>query len=639
MQSSSDKVVSKDKQKLVDLFFPEFCKTEPFFNEKTTSKILEENNIKSHLCAHSKKCEICNVTLNSPNKSQNVEFLLNTHVKVKDSGIPNYLGCKIPINDQMNIQFMKSMLKDYKDEKICDLLEFGFPLGFQGDRSKILKNVTKKDIWKFKNHKGAEEYPDEMLSYLQKEFDNKAIIGPFKTNPFDSGLKISPLNSLPKEDTSERRVILDLSYPVGISINDFISKEEYMGEKIDLVYPKVDDFIQLIKQKGRGCLLFKKDLRRAFRQIKLCPLDYNLVSFTWKKHIFCDCVLSMGSRSATFCCQRLTNAITFIMFKIGISVLNYLDDLSSAETRENAVFAYNTLGSILEKCGIEESKNKACPPNTIMIFIGVLFNTEKMTIEVTQERLNEMQLLLQTWLCKSTASLKEIQSILGKLNFIAACVRPGRVFIGRLLQWLKVLNKSHNPREQVYIPDYVKKDILWWHKFLPCYNGISLMLYEEWSDPDEICSSDACLNACGGFWSGKYFHASFPEKFNNEKYNITVLEMFAVILCRKLWGANFKGKRIQMFCDNLNVCHCINTGKAKNQILQQCLREVCFIAAVNDIQVRMVHLDSKANRISDHLSRWNLNIAHRNQFFELTKSFTLTECPVQDSLFNFIHTW
>ena len=80
MQSNSDRVVSKDKQKSVDLLFPEFLKTEPFFNEKTTSKILKKNNIKSHLCAHSKKCEICNVTLNSPNKSQNVEFLLNTHV-------------------------------------------------------------------------------------------------------------------------------------------------------------------------------------------------------------------------------------------------------------------------------------------------------------------------------------------------------------------------------------------------------------------------------------------------------------------------------------------------------------------------------------------------------------------------------
>ena len=36
-----------------------------------------------------------------------------------------------------------------------------------------------------------------MLSYIKKEFDHGAIIGPFKENPFDSGIKISPLNSLP----------------------------------------------------------------------------------------------------------------------------------------------------------------------------------------------------------------------------------------------------------------------------------------------------------------------------------------------------------------------------------------------------------------------------------------------------------
>ena len=42
-----------------------------------------------------------------------------------------------------------------------------------------------------------------------------------------------------------------------------ISKEFYLDEKIDLVYPRVDDFIELIKQKGQGCLLYKTDLRRA----------------------------------------------------------------------------------------------------------------------------------------------------------------------------------------------------------------------------------------------------------------------------------------------------------------------------------------------------------------------------------------
>ena len=92
---------------------------------------------------------------------------------------------------------MRSLLVDYKDDQICDLLEFGFPIGFQGNRSEILQSVEKKDLWKFKNHKGAEEFPLEMLQYLEKESQNDAIIGPFRTRPFEAGMKISPLNSLP----------------------------------------------------------------------------------------------------------------------------------------------------------------------------------------------------------------------------------------------------------------------------------------------------------------------------------------------------------------------------------------------------------------------------------------------------------
>ena len=200
-------------------------------------------------------------------------------------------------------------------------------------------------------------------------------------------------------------MILDLSFPLNAAVNNFVSKDEYLGETVDLVYPKVDDFAQLIKQKGRGCLLnYKLDLTRAFRQIQIDPGDINLVSFVWKKHIFCDSVLSMGCRSAAYCCQRLTNAISFIMF-------------------------------------IEKAKKKSCPPSTVMTFIGILFNTEKLTMEVTTERLHEIRYLLQSWLDRDTASLKEIQSLLGKLNFIAACVRPGRIFISRMLQWLTVLKK------------------------------------------------------------------------------------------------------------------------------------------------------------------------------------------------------
>ena len=169
-----------------------------------------------------------------------------------------------------------------------------------------------------------------------------------------------------------------------------------------------------------------------------------------------------------------------------------------------------------------------------MTFIGVLFNTEKMTIGVTPERMTEIRILLRDWLNKEDASIKEVQSLLGKLNFIAACVRPGRIFVSRMLKWLKVLYSKD--LKKYHIPPYVKKDILWWYKFLPTYNGVSMMLYEEWCEPDEICSSDSCLEGCGGFWQGMFFHTSFPEHVKQNKYSINILEFYSIIICLKLWG-------------------------------------------------------------------------------------------------------
>ena len=443
---------------------------------------------------------------------------------------------------------------------------------------------------------------------------------------------------MPKKDTDERRVILDLSFPHGFSINDFILKDEYLGENIRVLYPKVDDFIEIIKIKGRGCLMFKCDMRRFYRQINICPSSMHLVSFVWKKHLFCDTVLSMGCRSSAYIAQRFSNALTFILFKLGIYILNYIDDLASAERAENAHFAFLTLRKVLCQCGVEEAIKKACFPSTKMLFIGVLFNSETMTIEITEERLKELNLLLRSWLDRENATLRDLQSLIGKLNFVASCVRPGRIFISRLIKWLKVLYKE-KPGTLHNIPDFAKKDILWWYKFLPHYNGISMMLYEEWCQPDSIFSSDSCLSGCGGFWQGSYFHTIFPDFILERNLNINVLEMLSIIVCLKLWGKYFKGKRIQIFCDNEAVCQVISSGRAKCELLQSGLREIAYLAAILEFEIKTVHLDSKTNRISDLLSRFHLDPKNESQFFQLTSHFDLHEYKVPVELFKFINTW
>ena len=102
---------------------------------------------------------------------------------------------------------------------------------------------------------------------MRKEASYGSIIGPFESNPFDCQFKISPLNSVTKKDSSERRVILDLSFPPWCSVNDNISKDIYLGEKLEVIYPNIDDLDGILKNKGRGNLISKKDLKRAIQTI------------------------------------------------------------------------------------------------------------------------------------------------------------------------------------------------------------------------------------------------------------------------------------------------------------------------------------------------------------------------------------
>ena len=62
---------------------------------------------------------------------------------------------------------------------------------------------------------------------------------------------------------------------------------------------------------------------------------------------------------------------------------------------------------------MEESPEKAVYPTQIMVFLGVLFNTLTMTLEITPERMAEIRAPISQWIGKSSASLKQIQSIAG----------------------------------------------------------------------------------------------------------------------------------------------------------------------------------------------------------------------------------
>ena len=167
------------------------------------------------------------------------------------------------------------------------------------------------------------------------------IVGPFNEPPF-SPFWISPLNSVPKQDTDERRVIVDLSWPIGYGVNDGIDSDLYLGEPSDLHFPTTDDIIEMIQRNGPGCLIYKRDLRRAYRQFPVDPADYKYLGYCWKDKFYFDTRLAMGQRTSALACQRSTRPLTYIMNTKGFCVAVYLDDFIGVEPVHLAWKSYYT---------------------------------------------------------------------------------------------------------------------------------------------------------------------------------------------------------------------------------------------------------------------------------------------------------
>lgn len=551
------------------------------------------------------------------------------HRLVNESRAPNLMGLRIPVKTNLNIQLFRSLLRNYQDKEVCDFLEFGWPIGYESQ------------VWpepSCKNHLGAIQFPKAVHEYLEKEKKYQAILGPFVKTPFTLPVITNPLHSVLKKDGNERRIILDLSYPEGKSVNDGIPKDHYLGKPINLNYPTVEHLVELVKEKGRGCMLFKRDLKRAYRQLPVDPGDIHLLGYQWNNETYVDRVLPMGLRSAALACQRTIDAITYMYQQMDYQVINYLDDFGGAESPEKAEKAFKTLGRLFQQLGVEESLEKAVGPTTRMVFLGIMLDTKKMQLEVPKDRLVEIQQLVREWQAKQKAFRREIESLLGKLKFVSQCVKSSKVFVTRILEKLR---ESQERNVQLVLDNEFKKDLLWWEKFIERYNGISMINTEKWGAPDQIIATDACLEGLGGvsLSLGEYWHTGIPAMYKDTSVHINSLEMLAVMLALKLWGRTCTGKRILINCDNSATVHVINSGKSRDKLMLACMREIVFITALYQFEIRAIHIKGVDNRLPDCLSRWNSGSCYRRQFKRETSKKQLVRRLINTNLFCFSHDW
>ena len=193
--------------------------------------------------------------------------LLQARFDVSKEGNHNFMGAQIQIPLQLNPDAWHDYLTDYWDKQPPFLIRYGFPLDFD-----TIVDLNHTEV----NHPSANYHVPDVNAYLEEEVKYKAILGPFSESPYPD-LHISPFMTRDKPGSTNRRVIIDLSYPPNHSVNAGVHKDHYLGTQFVLTLPSLDNITDEIKKLGKGSLIYNVDISRAFRHVKIDPKDYYLL--------------------------------------------------------------------------------------------------------------------------------------------------------------------------------------------------------------------------------------------------------------------------------------------------------------------------------------------------------------------------
>ena len=154
--------------------------------------------------------------------------------------------------------------------------------------------------------------------------------------------------------------------------------------------PSPLDLARKIVSYGPGVLLYKADLSRAYRQLRSDPLDWAFLAMEWNGETFLDVAIPFGLRHGASACQRTTEAIAEIVKDdVEADALPYIDDTAGLALQEVAQLHYQTLLDTIRRLGLDPALDKCAGPATVMTWIGVVFDTIRMTMAIDPRKVEE----------------------------------------------------------------------------------------------------------------------------------------------------------------------------------------------------------------------------------------------------------
>ena len=215
------------------------------------------------------------------------------------------------------------------------------------------------------------------------------MLGPFSKVEVQTlpALHVNRFGVIPKgHSTGKWRLITDLSYPPGESVNDGIAPELCL-----LSYTSVERVAEVAAQYGKGEVMAKIDIESAYRLIPVHPIDRPLQAMEWKGQIYIDPMLPFGLRSAPKLFNAVADALEWHLKQRGIQhVFHYLDDFIVV-ARPASSDCRKAIGILNEACAylsVPIADHKRDGPTTCLTFLGIEVDTMAGQLRLPTEKLH-----------------------------------------------------------------------------------------------------------------------------------------------------------------------------------------------------------------------------------------------------------
>ncbi|KAM9324247.1 LOW QUALITY PROTEIN: uncharacterized protein PAF06_000260 [Gastrophryne carolinensis] len=354
----------------------------------------------------------------------------------------------------------------------------------------------------------------------------------------------------------------------------------------------------------------KTDIESAFRLLPVHPDSQYLLGCYFEGGFFIDRCLPMGCSVSCAYFEAFSTFLEWVVKeKSGLSaVTHYLDDFFCVGPADSRVcdLLLSCMLSTFDSFGVPVASEKTEGPRTCMSFLGIEIDSQAGVCRLPLVKVRDLLQELQGALLVKKVTLRQLQSVLGKLNFACKVLPIGRVF-SRLSLATAGIKEAHH---FIRLTGGLKEDLRMWVSFLSSFNGLVYWLDPVRENREVGLFTDAAgSTGFGAYFAGRWCAAPWPERVRSSSdiRDLALLELFLVVVALALWGEDLQNKSVLFHSDNMAVVSAINAQTASSPPVVKLLRQLVLSCLQYNILFRAVHVPGVANGIASALSRFQMD--------------------------------